>query len=207
MQMLVEAGLSPMQALKTATRWSAELLEGRGGKRGPAKVGSLERGKYADLVVLKADPLADIRNSQQIERVMKDGRWVPLGLHPEYFTHTEPPRAIAGSTFAPVLNSVTPAELTAGSPLTRVVLEGSGFQQTSLIRVNGISVKTWFIDPRRLEFDLPASLAASAQPNPYSSPGPYQNTGIIGYRAIAIHVYNPPPEGGTSNTINIMVKP
>ena len=32
--MLVEAGLTPMQALKSATRWSAELLEGKNGARG-----------------------------------------------------------------------------------------------------------------------------------------------------------------------------
>ncbi len=207
MQMLVEAGLTPMQALKSATRWSAELLEGRGGKRGPANVGSIEPGKLADLIVLKADPLADIRNSQQIDKVMKDGRWVPLGLHPEYYSHTEAPRSIAGSTFAPVLSSVTPAVITAGSPSVRVVLEGSGFQQISLVRIKGISMKTWFINPRRVEFDLPANLVTSAQPNPYSSPGPFQNPGIVGDRAIDIHVFNPPPEGGTSNTISVMVKP
>ena len=82
MQMLVEAGLAPMQALKSATRWSAELLEGVNGARGPASVGSLEPGKRADLVVLGADPLAEISNTQNIERVMKDGDWIELGLQP-----------------------------------------------------------------------------------------------------------------------------
>jgi hypothetical protein len=207
MQMLVEAGLTPMQALKSTTRWSAELLEGRGNKRGPAKVGSIEKGKFADLIVLKADPLTDIRNSQQIEKVMKDGRWVPLELHPEYFSHTEPPRAIAGSTFAPVLSTVTPAVVTAGSPLVRVAIEGSGFLQTSLVRINGISVKTWFVNPRRIEFDLPTDMVKSALPNPYVSPGPYQQSAIIGDRDIDIDVFNPPPEGGMSNTISVMVKP
>ena len=207
MQMLVEAGLSPMQAIKATTRWSAEELEGRGNKRGPARVGSIEAGKLADLIVLKADPLQDIRNTQQIDKVMKDGRWVPLQLHPEYYSHTEPPRAIAGSTFAPVLSAITPSAVTAGSPSVRVAIEGSGFHQTSLIRVNGISVKTWFIDPRRIEFDLPAEMVASAMPNPYASSGPYQKDGNIGYFAININVFNPPPVGGESNTISLMVKP
>ena len=206
MQMLVEAGLTPMQAIKSATRWSAEQFERLEGARGPAKVGSIESGKYADLVVLDANPLDDIFNSQKISKVMKNGEWVAPGYHPEYYTFTNPSRSIAGSTFAPVISSITPAIVTAGLPSTRVVLEGSGFQMISLIRVNGISVKTTFINPRRLEFDIPSELLTSAR-DPYRSPGPFQELGIIGYRDIEVHVYSPPPEGGTSNTINLMVRP
>jgi hypothetical protein len=88
-----------------------------------------------------------------------------------------------------------------------VVLEGSGFTMTSLVRVDGISVKTMFRDPRHLEFDVPANAIARATPNPYSAPGPVQNVGIIGERAVAVHVFNPPPEGGTSNTVHQMVAP
>jgi hypothetical protein len=207
MQMLVEAGLTPMQAIKSTTRWSAELLEGRGNKRGPALVGSIESGKRADLLILDANPLENIRNTQKIARVMKDGRWITPGFHPEYYTHTRPSRYLPGSTFAPVLSKATPASIKVGSSMTRIVLEGSGFQQISLIRVNGISVKTYFISPRRVEFDLPAQLVASLEPNPYSAPGPFQNVGIVGDRAVDIHVYNPPPEGGISNTVSLMITP
>jgi hypothetical protein len=38
-------------------------------------------------------------------------------------------------------------------------------------------------------------------------PGPAQNVGIIGDRAVAVHVFNPPPEGGTSNTVHQLVLP
>ena len=90
MEILVEAGLSPMQALKAATSWPAELLEGKNGARGRAKIGSLRPGNFADLVVVSADPLSDISNTKKIERVMKNGRWVELGYHPEYFTQNAP---------------------------------------------------------------------------------------------------------------------
>jgi hypothetical protein len=207
MEMLVEAGLTPMQALKAATSWPAELLEGKNGARGRAKIGSIRPGNYADLVVVSADPSSDISNTKKIERVMKNGRWVELGYHPEYVTLLKPAGSLAASTFAPVISSIQPSSLKEGSPSIRVVLEGSGFMMTSLVRVDGISVKTTFRDPRHLEFDLPARAIARATPNPYGAPGPAQNVGIIGDRAVAVHVFNPPPEGGTSNTVHQLVLP
>src|SRR5712691_6568541 len=207
MEMLVESGLTPMQALKSATSWSAEILEGKNKARGAAKIGSIRAGNFADLVVVSADPLIDISNTKKIERVMKNGRWVELGYHPEYYTFVRPARSLAASTFAPVISSIEPSSVKEGSPPVRVVLEGSGFMMTSLVRVDGVSVKTIFRDPRRLEFDLPAHAIERATPNPYFAPGPAQNTGIIGYRAVAVHVFNPPPEGGTSNTVHQSVLP
>jgi hypothetical protein len=91
MEILVEAGLTPMQAIKAATSWPAELLQGKNGSRGTAQIGSIRPGSFADLVVVSADPLSDISNTKKIERVMKNGRWVELGYHPEYFTSVRPP--------------------------------------------------------------------------------------------------------------------
>jgi hypothetical protein len=207
MRMLVETGLTPMQAIKSATRWSAEQLEGLNSALGPAPVGSIESGKRADLLVLDRNPLQDIYHSRSISRVMKDGRWVSLGYHPEYYSFTGPPRSIAGSTFAPVISAVNPAYVNVGRPSRRVSLEGSGFQMTTLVRVNGISVKTYFVSPRQIEFDLPETLFETFGTDPYRTPGPYQQNGIVGYPAIMIHAYNPPPEGGTSNIINLMIRP
>jgi len=207
MEMLVESGLTPMQALKSATSWSAEILEGKNKARGEAKVGSIRAGNFADLVVVSADPLSDISNTKKIERVMKNGRWVELGYHPEYFTFVRPARSLAAATFAPAISSIQPSSVKAGSGPVHVVLEGSGFMMTSLVRVDGVSVKTTFRDPRHIEFDLPAQAFERATPNPYFAPGPAQNTGIVGYRAVSIHVFNPPPEGGTSNTVQQMVLP
>ncbi len=207
MEILVEAGLTPMQALKAATSWPAELLEGKNGARGQAKIGSIRPGNFADLVVVSADPLVDISNTKKIERVMKNGRWVERVYHPEFVTLLKPATALAASTFAPAVSSIEPSSVKEGSPSIHVLLEGSGFLMTSLVRVDGISVKTTFRDPRHLEFDLPASAVAHATPNPYRAPGPVQNVGIIGDRAVAVTVFNPPPEGGTSNTVQQLVLP
>ena len=207
MEMLVEAGLTPMQALKAATAWSSELLAGKNGARGNPRVGSIRPGNYADLVVVGADPLVNISNTKRIERVMKAGSWVELGYHPEYYSFTTPARSIAGSVFAPVISAITPSFVEAGARETRVTLEGSGFTTTSLVQIDGVSVRTTFRDPKRVEFDLPARLVERATPNPYTAPGPAQNVGILGYRALSVRVFNPPPEGGMSNTINQLVRP
>lgn len=64
----VRGGWSPIEALRAATIMPATSL-------GYAKdVGSLEVGKLADLVVLDADPTADIRNSDKVAKVMLGGR-------------------------------------------------------------------------------------------------------------------------------------
>jgi imidazolonepropionase-like amidohydrolase len=64
---LQDAGLTPMQVLVAATRTAADAM-GRADS-----VGTLERGKYADLLVLDADPTADVRNVQRLRVVLKGG--------------------------------------------------------------------------------------------------------------------------------------
>jgi hypothetical protein len=207
MEMLVEAGLTPMQAIKAATSWSAELLAGKNGARGNPRVGSIRAGNFADLVVIGANPLLNISNTKRVERVMKAGRFIELGYHPEYYSFTTPARSIAGSVFAPVISTIAPSSVIAGSPQTRVTLEGSGFTTTSLVQIDGVSVRTVFRDPKRVEFDLPARLIERATPNPYVAPGPAQNIDVLGYRSLSVRVFNPPPEGGMSNAIGALVRP
>ncbi|HEY0350854.1 MAG TPA: amidohydrolase family protein [Gemmatimonadales bacterium] len=67
MELLVGAGLTPREALRAATRNGAVLL-------GVDSLGLLAPGKVADLIVLKKDPLVDIRNTRAIESVMTHGR-------------------------------------------------------------------------------------------------------------------------------------
>jgi imidazolonepropionase-like amidohydrolase len=72
----VRGGWSPLEALKAGTIYPARSL-------GYAKdVGSIEAGKLADLVVLDADPVQDIRNTEKVHRVMLGGRlYDPLTMN------------------------------------------------------------------------------------------------------------------------------
>jgi imidazolonepropionase-like amidohydrolase len=67
---LVKAGLTPMEALRSATLRPAEYF----GITGSA--GAIARGKFADLVLLNADPLQDIANTRKIEAVMAAGHYL-----------------------------------------------------------------------------------------------------------------------------------
>lgn len=62
LERMVEAGLTPMQAIVAATGSAAEFLRA-------SDLGTLEAGRWADLIVLQQDPLADIKNSRTIESV------------------------------------------------------------------------------------------------------------------------------------------
>jgi hypothetical protein len=68
MEAHVQGGMTPMEALRAGTIGSAEAI-GRA-----SEFGSIEAGKFADLVILKADPRGNIRNSRTIAEVMKNGR-------------------------------------------------------------------------------------------------------------------------------------
>ncbi len=75
MEMLVESGLTPMQALQSATGWgSSALLTGRRKPAARPPVGVIDEGAYADLVVLSENPLENISNSKKIDQVMKGGQ-------------------------------------------------------------------------------------------------------------------------------------
>jgi len=66
----VKAGLTPLQALRAATGWAAECV---GLER---DLGTVEKGKLADLVVVRGDPLSDVtilQNPERIALVLKDG--------------------------------------------------------------------------------------------------------------------------------------
>jgi imidazolonepropionase-like amidohydrolase len=70
LQLMVESGLSPLQAIVCATRNAGEFLAPL---RAGYRVGTLELGKQADFLVLDADPLEDIRNTERLSAVWQAG--------------------------------------------------------------------------------------------------------------------------------------
>jgi len=66
-QYYVEYGMPPMEAIRTATSRAAEVLGWSD------KLGTIEAGKWADIVAVSGDPLKDITELQRVTFVMKSG--------------------------------------------------------------------------------------------------------------------------------------
>ncbi|KAA2243151.1 amidohydrolase family protein [Chitinophaga agrisoli] len=71
LQLMTEAGMSPLKVITAATRNGAEML------RIDSAVGTLQPGKKADFIVLDGDPVKDIRNTRKIVEIWRNGRRLP----------------------------------------------------------------------------------------------------------------------------------
>jgi imidazolonepropionase-like amidohydrolase len=85
-KLMVDLGLPPIEALKTATGNAADLL-------GIAqKLGTLEKGKFADVIAMPGDPTADITATERVSFVMKEGKIIRNG------PSSVPPVAVSDET-------------------------------------------------------------------------------------------------------------
>ncbi|MBC7926520.1 MAG: amidohydrolase family protein [Bryobacteraceae bacterium] len=65
---MVEFGMQPIEAIRAATVWAADLLSISG------KAGAVKQGMWADLIAVEGDPLTDVRAMQNVRFVMKEGK-------------------------------------------------------------------------------------------------------------------------------------
>src|SRR6185436_9334208 len=70
MELLAECGLTPMEVVSAATRNNADFF------RVSSRLGTIEPGKLADLVLIDGDPVKEIQALRRVERVMLNGRWI-----------------------------------------------------------------------------------------------------------------------------------
>jgi len=70
LELLVDSGLTPMQAIVAGTLENAKFFHAAD------RLGSIEPGKLADLVLVEGDPLANISDMRRVKRVMFNGLWV-----------------------------------------------------------------------------------------------------------------------------------
>ncbi len=78
LEMLVEAGLTPAQAIQTA---SINVAQAWGKDK---DYGSVEKGKIADLVIVRGDPRQNISATQNVEMVFIEGKVMDISYHPDY---------------------------------------------------------------------------------------------------------------------------
>lgn len=107
LSLFVQVGFSPIEALQTATINPARFF----GKE--KEMGTIERGKLADLVLLDANPLDDIGNTRRIDAVVVNGRHLPKNALQEMLAEVEAAankKSVADTIFATILEKgIAPA--------------------------------------------------------------------------------------------------
>ena len=76
LELMVEAGITPMEAIMAGTRNAADNL----GKA--SELGTIESGKLADIIAVSGNPLKDIRDTREIKLVIKDGKILVNRINP-----------------------------------------------------------------------------------------------------------------------------
>jgi imidazolonepropionase-like amidohydrolase len=164
MALLVECGLTPMQALMAATRNPAQR---RGRDR---DFGVVAPGSFADLVVLDANPLDDIANTMRINLVFQEGRAIKPEYHAGYrnpIPRTQPDRQ------PPEIEQIAPDAIAEGDGPVTLTLTGKNFVNTAVVKVDGKEIPTEvkfrlpnfpqnFLRSRQLTATLPSELTQKA---------------------------------------------
>jgi Amidohydrolase family/IPT/TIG domain len=174
MQLYVDAGIPAMQALQSSTLWPAQMA------RMDKTLGSVEPGKFADVVVLNADPLKDIHNTERVEQVIKGGVVQDVGYHADYDVpfHAYGPVTKHLYNLPPVVSNLSPGVVVEGSDKW-VTVTGQNFSPNSVVLFNGTAVQTkWVSDTQ---------LLARLTPQKTATPGNY-----------LVQVSTPKPGGGVS---------
>jgi imidazolonepropionase-like amidohydrolase len=193
LELLVEAGLTSMQAIQAATRNNFEFLQ-------EEDLGTLRPGKTADLIILREDPLADIRNTRTIDLVIQDGKVVDTRYHADFVNPIPNPFAGGGGFVnpSPSLRVIYPMSGNELNQELTLIIEGNNLADESVVEFDGTEVPSTPVKSTmlretmynpvytQLEVTIPARLL-----NRYGS-----------YRVIA---KNPRPHGGVSNALTFFV--
>ena len=154
LELMVKAGLSPMQAIQAATKVGADYL----GKL--SELGTVEEGKLADLIVVRGNPLEDITHARRIDVVIKNGEIVDTRYHESFSTPI--PRPTNQEFYGypvPKLEEMSPKAISEGDGDMELILKGKDFFPNSYVCFGGSPIPTHFISQEKLTAILPSHLA------------------------------------------------
>lgn len=182
MEALVDAGLTPMQAILSATKWTAELLHKEN------DLGTVTPGKLADIILIDGDPLADIRKTRDIKHVILDGKMIDTTIDPNFRNPIPRPVAeYAMDSTTPELTELSPEAAIAGDSKLEITVTGKKFNAKSVVRFDMTDLPTKFISESKLTATVNSSLL--------KNPGTY-----------AVTVINPGSGGGIAKELHLILK-
>jgi imidazolonepropionase-like amidohydrolase len=148
MKMLVESGLTPMQAIQAGTINVAK------GFRKDKDFGTIEPGKVADIAVIEGDPLKDIWATQNVKMVVLNGEVQDIDFQPGYKNPIPSPDPTW--PFTPSAIDISPRSIAQGSgPTVLKIRTRRGFLPYHKVSINGAELETRFISATELEAVVP----------------------------------------------------
>ncbi|OGQ79952.1 MAG: hypothetical protein A3F90_18755 [Deltaproteobacteria bacterium RIFCSPLOWO2_12_FULL_60_19] len=189
LQLFVEAGLTPREAITTATKNPAECV-GRA-----ADFGTIAPGRFADIVILDANPLLDISAIERIHTVFKEGVARKPEYDPDYrnpIPRTEPDRP------APEIEKLVPDSVVPGATPLVLSVRGKNFLSTAQVKFNGrpVSAEVQFRAAKFPQnFRRATEIKITISPELLRQPGTY-----------SVVVEHPGIGGSTSNTAHLIAK-
>lgn len=189
MELLVDTGLTPLQAIQAGTIWPAQRLSKWD------DLGSVEEGKLADLLVLPGNPLDDVTVYKSIDMVMQNGRFIDIGYS---YDHKNPipwppggqieyPGVGPVSEIPAIISSIAPKVVTEGGGDVTLSVKGGEFLSSSTIKFGDFLLKTEFVSGDEVRAVVPARLV--------------QNVG-----SYPVQIIHREPGWGTTNTDYFIVK-
>ncbi len=182
MQALVDAGLTPMQAILSATLWPAELFQLED------ELGTIQVGRKADAIILTGNPLQNIAETRSILWVIKDGNVVDTSYDPNFenplpWTANSDER---GPRRGPEIATMAPLMAREGDAQVTLRIGGRDFSPGAIARFDRANLDTQVVSD--------AELVATIDRRLLRTHGTYPIT-----------VVNPGSGGGTSNTVYFLV--
>jgi len=191
LELLVDAGLSPMQAIQAATKNNAEFLQ-------EEQLGTIQPGKLADLIVVSKNPLTDIRNTNTVEMVIKDGNMMDRSFHADFVNPIPRPRIAGFPNPKPSIRTLYPMTTRRRNKDLDLIIEGSNFIKESVVEFDGVIVRSAPVKSTLLRetqfYAVYTQLTATVPARLLNGIGTYK-----------VVVKNPRPEGGTSNVLYFFV--
>jgi imidazolonepropionase-like amidohydrolase len=146
LELMIDAGFSPLVAIQSA---SLNVAQAWGKER---DYGSLEKGKVADLVIVRGNVSNDISATQNVETVFMDGESVDTSFNPNY--RNPIPRPLS-DRFLTNITQLSPAGVVEGTE-AQVKVTGSNFRPSHQVLLNGKKIHSRFVNGRELEIQIPA---------------------------------------------------
>jgi imidazolonepropionase-like amidohydrolase len=150
-ELMIDAGFNPLAAIQSASLNVARAW----GK--DQDYGSVEKGKVADLVIVRGDVMKDISATQNVEKVFMEGKPVDISFHPNY--RNPIPRPLS-DRFLTILSQVSPASLGEGLA-GRIKLTGANFRPSHQVLLNGKKIESRFVSGSELDVQIPPVAAGT----------------------------------------------